>query len=322
MKRLLCAALALWSGAALANDPDLIIRPVPLDPDDPAHERIGALVYRGGLNLSTLISRFGGLSSIEISENGQELLALSDRGRWWRFALTYGPDGRLTGARWIADRRMQTGLDGGRITTGMRDSEAMAPAADGLLVAFEQRHRIWRFPWAAPDLPQDAPAAYPGPDADQAPDNGGMEALAPLDRSGSRFLALAEQLPGTGPGTRRAWVGGDGDWQARDYLVSDGFEPTGADLLPDGDVIVIERKYELFVGVSVRVVRLPRAVLDGDGPLTGMLLAQIDPPLTTDNFEGVAARRTADGRTQIILVSDDNFRPTLQRTLLLLFEIE
>ncbi len=322
MKRLLYAAFALWSGAALANDPDLIVRPVPLDPNDLTVDRIGTLVYRGGLDLSTLVGRFGGFSSIEISADGEELLALSDRGRWWRFALGYSPDGRLTEVRWIADRRMQTALDGARIANGMRDSEAMAPAGDGLLVSFEQRHRIWRFPWPAPDLPQDKPAAYAGPDADHAPDNGGMEALAPLDGNGSRFLALAEQLPGTRRDTRRAWIGSAGSWQVRDYPVSDGFEPTGADLLPDGDIIVIERKYRMFYGVSARLVRLPRAVIDGDGPLAGILLAQIEPPLTTDNFEGVAARQTADGRTQVMLITDDNFRPTIQRTLLLLFEIE
>ena len=54
--------------------------------------------------------------------------------------------------------------------------------------------------------------------------------------------------------------------------------------------------------------------------LKGELLARFAPPLTVDNFEGLAVARDADGATLVYILSDDNFH-FLQRTLLLLFRL-
>jgi hypothetical protein len=54
--------------------------------------------------------------------------------------------------------------------------------------------------------------------------------------------------------------------------------------------------------------------------LSGTTLAVLRPPMTLDNMEGVAARRTAAGETLLYLISDDNFRAG-QRTLLLVFAL-
>jgi hypothetical protein len=43
------------------------------------------------------------------------------------------------------------------------------------------------------------------------------------------------------------------------------------------------------------------------------------PPLTTDNYEGIAALPRPDGSVRFYLISDDNFS-RLQRTLLLAFD--
>ena len=48
-------------------------------------------------------------------------------------------------------------------------------------------------------------------------------------------------------------------------------------------------------------------------------LSAIEPPLTVDNFEGLAVREEA-GRTFLYIVSDDNFSGS-QRTLLMKFEL-
>ena len=40
----------------------------------------------------------------------------------------------------------------------------------------------------------------------------------------------------------------------------------------------------------------------------------------SDNFEGIAVRRTGDSETMIYIISDDNFRD-LQRNLLLMFSL-
>jgi hypothetical protein len=99
-------------------------------------------------------------------------------------------------------------------------------------------------------------------------------------------------------------------------------------LLPEGDLLVVERR---FPPIGTRVVRIDRADLEGRGPLHPEELATIEPPLTDDNFEGIEVRRDEAGRTLVYLISDDNNcakqpggnRGTgLQRTLLLMFSLE
>jgi hypothetical protein len=138
---------------------------------------------------------------------------------------------------------------------------------------------------------------------------------------------------GLRPSSTTAWVGRDGDWTARPYPLAsdepglhDVYRTTGATFLPDGDLLVLERRYP---PLAVRLMRVRAADLAGTGPLVPEELVRLDPPLTLDNFEGVAVRRTGSGATLLYLVSDDNgcskragvVAPRVQRTLLLLFEL-
>ena len=54
--------------------------------------------------------------------------------------------------------------------------------------------------------------------------------------------------------------------------------------------------------------------------MLGLELAQITPPLSVDNFEGLAVFPDERGGTIIYILSDDNFNP-FQRTLLLQFRL-
>ena len=45
------------------------------------------------------------------------------------------------------------------------------------------------------------------------------------------------------------------------------------------------------------------------------------PFYTIDNMEGIAVSREPDGETRLTLISDDNFRRDIQRTLLLQFSL-
>jgi hypothetical protein len=132
-----------------------------------------------------------------------------------------------------------------------------------------------------------------------------------------------------------AWIGGRGDWTERSYplqfegLLGEPFRPTSATVLPDGDVLVLERR---FPPLAARVMRLARAELEAkSGPLRPREIARLEPPLTVDNMEGIDARRDETGRTLVYLVSDDNNcakvpggpRGTgLQRTLLMQFALD
>jgi hypothetical protein len=314
-----CAA-PLDAGPADAAGPEPIqitVRPLTLDPREPERTRVGKLIFRGGVSLTANDGRFGGWSDLDISEDGARLTAISDRGYWLDAMVEYDAQGavaQLNDARLGLLRNL-----GGRRQIGLAgDAEGMSRAPDGsFFVSYERRHRIWLYPAAEPPFSA-APRIVPAPpEARTIPENGGIEALVRL--SGGRLFALSEELADD-KGHNVGWIGDGRAWQRLTYVPGPAFKPTGATRLPDGDVLVLERR---FTRLGVPGARLARVKADDIRPgarLVGKELALIEPPLALDNFEGIAARRGPGGETLIYVLSDDNYF-FLQRTLLLSFEL-
>lgn len=288
-------------------------RAVPLDARDPTRTEIGKFRYRGGLALSSPEERFGGLSGLAISRDGNRLLAISDKGFRFAAQLMYGADGNLVG---IAAGELDSlaDLNGRSLHSSQEnDAEAMAVGPSGeIIVAFERHHRLWRY---LPNDPVPEPLPPP-PGLERAPSNQGIEALTFLEDG--RLLAITEGL--TRGARNVGWISDADGWSVLTYVVEDGFLPTDAALLPSGDVVVLERYFAVRGGLGVRVRRVAKTTLLPGAELKGELLAEFRQPLTIDNMEGIAARRDERGRTLVYLIADDNYNP-LQRTLLLLFEL-
>ncbi len=194
------------------------------------------------------------------------------------------------------------------------DSEGLARLIDGqLLVSFERRHRIWRYAEiTSPAREWSTPPGIAG-----APGNGGMEALVAL--GDGRILVFAEDQETEG-GTR-AYLREPGGWHDLTFRRVARFKPTGAARLPNGDVVTVERSFSRVGGIAIRIGRIAAGSIRPGARLESRELAIIRPPLTVDNMEGISARRGANGETLIYVVSDDNFNPPLQQTILLLFEL-
>lgn len=332
----LLGVAAAFSGLASGPEPGsggpllVSVAPIPLDDTRPGSDRVGALRYRGGLWLSSEDSRFGGLSDLRIGPDGRELRAVSDCGYGFTAALSYDAEGRLQG---LAQPRLfeLADTEGQPFRANERDAESLVVHGDRLEIGFEGKPRIFGYtldpPFGGPGRALATPAglAACGP-------NGRLETMTMLDDS--RRLLVCE--------TRRsasddvpAWIGTPDSWVERSYPLlfragwaAEPFRPTAAALLPDGDALVLERR---FPPIASRVVRLTRAELDGRGPLHPTEVAAIERPMTVENFEGIDARRDEAGRTLVYLLSDDNNcakRPGggrgtgLQRTLLLMFSLE
>ena len=122
-------------------------------------------------------------------------------------------------------------------------------------------------------------------------------------------------------GARAGWLVGKSGIEAWGYRTAQGFVPTDAATLPNGDVLVLSRYFRLLGGFKARLERIPAGAIRACAVLRGELLARFAPPLAVDNFEGVAVTRDADGGTLVYILSDDNFN-FLQRTLLLLFRLD
>jgi len=319
------AALLATGAPAFAQDTTapspvaLSSKVLQLDSDDPKLQRVGRLTWRGGIEITSRNSHFGGLSGLLISTDGARLLAVSDRGRWLTARLLYDSAGRLNG---IADGQMARlrGLDGDAISKKRkRDAESLAELPDGsILVSFERKHRIWLYNSEEGPL-SSRPIAWPKPKGlSDAPNNSGLEALAALSPDG--LLALTEnQENGTG---KVGYLWRDGAWSHLTYHPGADFKPTGASRLPGSDdLLVLERAASTLIGFHARLVRLAAGDIRPGAELRGEELARWGLPLTIDNFEALATRRGPDGETLIYLLSDDNFS-LFQRTLLVMFALE
>ncbi|MBI1986641.1 MAG: esterase-like activity of phytase family protein, partial [Rhodospirillales bacterium] len=265
------------------------------------------------LRLEAESPRFGGFSALGISADGTRMVAISDRAQHLSARLTYDAAGNLAGIA-DADLGSLADLHGfPMIDPPDWDVEAMSPGVEGeIIVAFETRHRLWRY------LPgRTVPVPMPPPDELlQMPANSGIKGLALL--ADGRLLALTPGIRGRTDAI--GWVSDPDGWSVLTYGAADNFQVSGATTLPDGDVLVLERLYILRSGNAARLKRVAAGAIRAGAVLAGDTVAELRPPLTVDNFEGVEARRGANGETLIYLISDDNFNAE-QRTLLMMFEL-
>jgi hypothetical protein len=321
-KRLiLMTVLALatsWSGPerrpVLGERADIEAERVPLDANDPKRMLVDALTYLGGVALWSRDGAFGGFSSMSVA--GDRFTLLSDGGTIARFRM----DANFALSEpAFGDLPAGPGLGWDKSD---RDSESMTvdPATGQTWVGFERYNQIWRYS-AGLALPaaMAAPPAMAGWD-----DNGGAESMVRLHDG--RFLVIAETTNRPGSHARQALLF-DGDPVVHPnsglrfgYRPPDGYDPSDAVELPDGRVLVVNRKLALpFAWSAVLTVIDPRGFKPG-AIVAGREIARFSKPLTVDNFEGLAV--TGEGNATILwMVSDDNLF-VLQRTLLMKFRLD
>jgi len=284
--------------------------PVPLDASDGARRRIGALAYLGGWALTASSPRFGGISAIHV-ENG-EIIALSDAGTLFRFAL---PAGGGSGRVRLVPLRNGPGPANRKSN---RDTESMWIEGPWLWAGFERHNMIWRY--RRSDL-RAMGAARPAP-MRRWRGNAGPEAMVRL--ADGRFLLFGEGASDARPFSDAVLLDGDpADPRTPAALLRyrrvPGFRITDAALLPDGRLLLLNRRFAWFEGLSaVLVVAEARHLREG-ATIEGSEIARLQPPLTLDNMEALSVTRE-NGRTIVWIASDDNFFP-LQRTLLLKFAL-
>ncbi|MCB2191651.1 MAG: esterase-like activity of phytase family protein [Deltaproteobacteria bacterium] len=288
---------------------------VALAPDHPRRKNLGRLTYLGGLELSSPDPAFGGLSGLWVSPDGGRLWAISDQGWWLRAKLIHGPGGAPAS---ISQARLGPLLDpGGNPLQGKRnkDAEGLAAQGGGFLVTFERDHRLWRYPAPLGLTGKPQPLSLPAW-LKASPRNQGVEAMTVL--ADGRILLLAEDATG---GAHTLGALGDGThWQKVTYRLHTDFKPTALAALPGGGCLVLERAYSPALGARARLGFLPPEQIKPGAKLSPINLAALSPPLTTDNFEGLAVIPAPAGGWRVYLLSDDNYSP-MQRTLLLAFHL-
>lgn len=335
------AALVSLSGAdafpetttSTAGTAAITSRPIAVfHPSEPERTRFGELEFLGGLVLTSSDRDFRSLSGLHGRDFGREYLSVSDDGDWVWFRLKTDDAGRplaVSEAR-IAPLR---GADRAPLH-GKWESDAESLTVRRLpdgrseaLVGFEGHHRVlsydlgadWRDVLEAPGRP--VPGLPRG--LAELVTNTGLEGLA-VAPAGSplagRLLLLAEQ-PRPGEADQPIWiVGGAGEPALLHLARRDHFAVTDAAFLPGGDLIVLQRRFGLRIGLGLRLLRIAAADLVAGRTVTGHELLSADWGWEIDNMEGLSVDVAPDGSTVLTLVSDDN-GSWLQRTILLRFRL-
>lgn len=283
--------------------------PIPLDGGDPRRDRIGALRYLGGWELASDSARFGGISGLHVE--GGEAIAISDAGILFRFAL---PRGR--GAEPVRIVPLADG-PGPPTKKSNRDTESMVMDAQWLWAAFERHNVVWRY--RRSDLHAIA-SAQPAP-MRRWRVNAGAEAMTRL--ADGRFLVFGEGIDLKPESEVVLFDGDPAEPETRAvalrYRRVPGYRVTDAALLPDGRLLLLNRRFAWLEGFSAVVTVADTRALREGATIEGRELAVLRQPASVDNMEALSVTRE-HGRTIVWIASDDNFIP-LQRTLLLKFEL-
>ena len=276
----------------------------------PPGTQFGALALVGAIRLRSEAPAFGGFSAIAL--RGGRITLLNDGGNWIAFALRGGrpvearggylPDGPGTG--W--EKRD-------------RDSESLVlDAATGRAwIAFENGNSIWRF---APGFTR--AERFVRPEAMRRwPPNGGAEAMTRL--ADGRFVVIGERAakrrlpkpglifagdPTTAPPPERFL-----------YRPPPGFDPSDAAVLPNGDLLVLNRRFRMPFRFDATLVRVPAATIRPGATVHGRIIARLGAPAFAENWEGVTVTREGDA-TMLWLVSDEDMG-LFQRTLVAKFRL-
>ena len=299
------APLAPPPGPEIAR---LTIAPLPLDASDPGRRRVGALVFLGGWALASDNPRFGGISAMHVE--GGRVIAVNDAGTLLRFPLPGSGPARV---------RIDSLPAGPAAHKRDRDSEALAIRGGSAWVAFERHNLVRRYRRA--DWRVEASAAPPA--MRRWGRNSGAEALVRLP--GGRFLALAEGPDDGGAFSEAILFDGDpavaGTRSAKlRYRRAPGFRVTDAALLPDGRLLLLNRRFTWLGGWAALLSIAPAPALAAGGTIEARAIAELRAPLTVDNMEALSVT-VEGGRTIVWIASDDNLI-ALQRTLLLKFALD
>lgn len=286
-----------------------------LDRTDSKRTMVGSLAFRGAVVLPPGAGKFGGLSALHAQDN-DHLLALADNARLFRLTLQWDAKGQLVGAKpdrgvLLLDENSQPPKSRARW-----DAEALTRGPDGWLVAYERDHRIEKY---ADDngLPSGAPTPLPAPPGlANLPRNQGIESLAVLPDGRLFALAEGEEKGGVHP----AWLWQDGHWQRLTYAAAPGMDPSDMAVLPGGNVVVLERGFNLLFGFRSRLASLNLDEIRPGSQLQPQPLATLESPILSENFEGLAVMPLQAGGIRIFLVSDNNFNAA-QQTILAVFDL-
>lgn len=282
----------------------------------------GKLEFVGGITFSSPNRLLGAVSSIRFRPDRLHFVAVLDTGHWLTGRIQRDGEGALSG---LSDLHITSMLnsdgESGNAKATM-DAEGLALASGAAIVSFEQRHRV---------------DVYPDPGFETSRPSGRYQ--IPYPRSGLRGNRGFETLvvaPAEGPLAGAAVIIAERSLDEQGNLLAaildgpmkgtfsvvrnDPYDATDGAFLPNGDLLLLERRFRLSDGAGMRIRRIRGADIRPGAVVDGEVLIDADMSHQIDNMEGVDVVQMPDGDIRIIVVSDDN-HSILQRNLMLEFRL-
>lgn len=326
MKAKIGALLAcLVSSAALAMPVETFVNSRTIENFKIAstQSQFGAFKFVGGLELTSGNADFGAISAFRFMENGGALLSVSDNGFWISGTINRDTQGKPTSFDTVSIAAMGDRVGNAVEKKWLTDAEGLLVDGDKVSVSFERDHRIATgqlnletFEFASSDEPLPVPGK-------EIRSNRGFETLAksPIDSAllGARVAVTEKSLNKTG----NIYAGiMDGEGKGVFFIARQGdYDITDGDFLPNGDLLLLERKFSMAAGVAMRIRKIAGDSIKKGATLNGPVLLEADMAYQIDNMEGLDIWQRGDGITMVSLMSDDN-HSILQRNLYLEFELE
>jgi hypothetical protein len=278
---------------------------------------VGSLEFLGGLDVSSDDRDFGGLSGIDMLD-AETAFMISDSGTFVRARLLH-EDGRLVG---LADAEIESLFPDGDRSKELGDCEDVAidpsDRRRGVIVRERQANAMLIFDLAG-DMPTNFTPKLVGVEDRILRSNKGLESVAYAPRASSfagEIITIAERPP-RGEEDIPGWIAGAGNFA---IVRRDEFDVSSARFLPNGDLMLLERRYTPGWGIAMRLRRIAGDAFKVGARLDGEILLDAGMTSQIDNMEGLAVSQDDAGRTILTIVSDDNYS-VLQRTLILQFAL-
>ena len=264
---LLSAALCAGAGATgrdlSLQRLDINVFPIENFKIGSSETRFGRLEFTGGMEMTSSSRDLGGLSALRFLGAGSEFIGVADTGFWFAGTVTRDEAGAPAG---ISGFRMRAMPDG----SGTRERQKWEADAEGLVVkdgqvtaSFERVHRIATGALDAATLEISLEdERLPAP-ARELRNNKGFETLAlspeggPL--AGARVAVTEKSLNKEGDIYAAVL---EGPKKGIFFVARNGaFDITDGDFLPNGDLLLLERRFNMADGIAMRLTLVKGALL-------------------------------------------------------------
>jgi hypothetical protein len=325
MKRVISVCVAMLAASLAAAKPvDTVVnsRAIINFKIASTQSEFGALKFVGGLELTSGNADFGAISAFRFVDNGNTLLSVSDNGFWISGKISRDAQGKPASFDTSIIAQMNDAGGNAVEKKWLTDAEGLLVDGDKVSVSFERDHRISTGlldPITFKFTSFDEPLPVPGKEIRS---NRGFETMAksPVDSAlGGARVAITEKSLNS---ARNIYAGiMDGLGKGVFFIARQGdYDITDGDFLPNGDLLLLERKFSMATGVAMRIRRVYGANIQKGATVDGEVVLEADMAYQIDNMEGLDVWQRSDGATMISLMSDDN-HSILQRNLYLEFEL-